>query len=390
MYKLLIIMAVAAVTASLDLISILTFSGYVLQADAKGVAFVAVAMFFPLSVLGKFYAKLAAKYQAKHLMVISLIVRAAATSTMFFAYDLPTLVVLVAVRSSAIGLFYPTIAGLAERYKEHGKFAAWTNLTNSAARVIAPLVGGVLGVLIGEKIVFVVSAVMCVLVLPLIFMGLFSQVDKTSSDAKTKTNPPFAQIGLNIWLLMGVPIIGVSGLSVMMSNLLPYTMNLFEIPKIILSVSLSASAVTALLCNIVFVRLGTKRERFPTLLVAGSWFGTCVGFLGLCVALPSSHAALLLPMLFVVLTLCKTTFTVAVMGFVFQQPKAMATGLAAFDQSLSSFAGMATTLVAAFSLTSASPLPMMYVTAGLGMGACLVWWLRMRWADKHRFAAARG
>ncbi|MCZ4272679.1 MFS transporter [Maritalea porphyrae] len=389
MYKLLAIMAVAAVTASLDLISIFTFAGYVLQADAKGVAFIAVAMFLPLSILGKYYARLVARYSARDLMLFSLVVRALATGMMFWVNDLAMLLVLVTLRSAAIGLFYPTIAALAERYREHGKFAAWTNLTNSGARIAAPLVGGVLGVVIGEKFVFVVSAVACILVLPLVVMGRFGGVERSSQAANAKPETTSARVGLKTWLLMGVPIVGVSGLSVMMSNLMPYTLNLFEVPKILLSVALSLSAATGLLVNLAFVRWGKKPSGFPSGMIALSWFGVVVGFLGLALAVPSPFSIYMIPLMFMLLTLSKTSFTVSIMGYVFQQPKERAARLAAFDQSLGSMAGMLTTLLGAFSLTSASPIPMMYVAVTIGAGACLVWWLTVGLAERRTAIAGR-
>jgi len=389
MYKLLAIMAVAAVTASLDLISILTFAGYVLQADAKGVAFIAVAMFLPLSALGKYYARLVARHSARDLMLVSLIVRALATGLMFWVNDLAMLVVLVALRSAAIGLFYPTIAALAERYREHGKFAAWTNLTNSGARVAAPLVGGILGVVIGEKFVFAVSAIACVLVLPLVLISGLGRSAQSLENGQGETNGKHERVGLNTWLLMGVPIIGISGLSVMMSNLMPYTLNLFEVPKILLSVALSLSAATGLLCNFAFVRWGKKPSGFPSGMIALSWIGVCVGFMGLALSVPSPFSVYLIPLMFMLLTLSKTSFTVAILRYVFQQPKERAAPLAAFDQSLGSMAGMITTLVGAFSLTSESPIPMMYVAVTIGAGGCLVWWLTIGLAERRTAIAGR-
>lgn len=386
MYKLLAIMAVAAITASLDLISILTFAGYVLEADAKGVAFIAVAMFLPLAVLGKFYGQLVQRVAARDLMLVSLGLRGVATGLMFFVSDVPSLVLLVLFRSAAIGLFYPTVAALAEQFQKHGKFAAWTNFTNSGARVLAPLVGGVLGVLVGEKYVFVASAAACILVLPLVFS--LQSATAQADEQMAKPQRENSRIDVRTWLLMGLPIVGVSGLSVMMSNLMPYTLNLFEVPKITLSIALSLSAATGLLTNLAFVRWGKKPEGFPSNMVGLSWIGVCLGFVGLAAVVQTSLAFLLIPLLFTVLTLAKTCFTVSILGYVFQQPKNKAAQLAAFDQSLGSMAGMVTTLVGAFSLVGPSPIPMMFVAASLGGGVFFMWWVLVGRANRLALAAS--
>lgn len=378
MYKLLAIMAVAAVTASLDLISILTFAGYVLEADAKGVAFIAVAMFLPMSILGKLYTWMIVRFSAHNLMFATLVMRAFATGLMFWADTLPFLLALVAVRSAAIGLYYPIIAALAEQYKEHGRFAAWTNLTNSAARVAAPLVGGVLGVIFGEKFVFVLSAVVCLLVLPLVVLYKLSDKGHQSHGSETDVDENQANIALSVWLMLGVPIVGVSGLASMMSNLLPYTLNLFEVPKITLSIALSASAITGLLTNLAFVRWGKKPIGFPLNSLGVAWIGCCVGFLGLAYAVTQPQAYVTVPILFGILAMARTSYMVAILGYVFQQPKAHAARLAVFDQTLGSIAAMGVTLIGAFSLSEASPIPMMYAAVTIGAIACLVWWATFR------------
>ena len=364
-------MAVAAVTASLDLISILTFVGYEFEADIRGVALVAVAMFLPMTLLGPAYARLAQRIAARWLIALSLVVRAAATGAMFWVPNLEMLLALVFVRSAAIGLFYPVIAGLAENYQGTGKFAAWANLTNSAARIAAPLVGGVLGVIIGERIVFAVSAVACLCVLPLV-LTLKDQAAKRDAVEHEKQQHE-SKLSLSMMLRLGVPIATVSSLSVMMSNLMPYTLNLFDVPKITLSVALSCSAVTAMLVNIAYVRWRTATPLLPVHMIGLAWMGVVLGFALLATIVPTSAAVILVPVSFALLSASKASFTVAVMGFVFQQPKALATRLASFDQSLGSATGMVATMIGAYSVSGLSPMPMMYVATIIGALICAAW-----------------
>ncbi len=169
-----------------------------------------------------------------------------------------------------------------------------------------------LGVLVGEKYVFVASAAACILVLPLVFSLQSAAAQADEQMAKPQRDS--SRIDVRIWLLMGLPIVGVSGLSVMMSNLMPYTLNLFEVPKITLSIALSLSAATGLIANLAFVRWSKKPEGFPSSMVGLSWIGVCLGFAGLAAVVQTSLAFLFIPLLFTVLTLAKTCFTVSILA----------------------------------------------------------------------------
>jgi hypothetical protein len=146
----------------------------------------------------------------------------------------------------------------------------------------------------------------------------------------------------------------------------------------------AVAAATGILCNLLLLRWGSKSTLFPYRAIALSWIALCLGFVALAISIAQPLAPFLIPIFFAVLTASKTNFTVALTGYVFAQPKHLASKLATFDQTLGSLAGMCATLIGALSLSTTSPIPMMQSAAAIGFALAVAWWVGITQANRLR------
>lgn len=354
--SLLLIVTFLSISAWIDLISIMTYVGYELEFSAISVALVSISMLAPQALLNGFISRCVNRFNANHLLIATTVTRALCTLGLIWADTLATLLPLLLIRSVSIGFFQPLIAGEAQSVDmtQKAQFAALLNLINTLSKVIVPAIGGVFAIYFGEQAVFVLSFGLCCLAtLSLLKFPLSRRATTLISSTKlpeTKQIPPIFLAGFGCCILLA------SGLSLTFSNLLPYTFNFYEVPKSLLSLSLSTSAIGAIIYNLAVVRQKLAIVEFPQNHLMAACILSAAAFAGLTLTLEFSALHwLLIPLLFAILSVAHAYFETFSNAFIFSCTGTVSVTLAAFKQSFAAYSGIAATLLGAASLTTGEP-----------------------------------
>ncbi len=315
---LLLIVTLLSISAWIDLISIMTYVGYELEFSAISVALVSISMLAPQAILNNFISRCVNRFNANHLLIATTITRALCTLGLIWADTLGTLLPLLLIRSLSIGFFQPLIAGEAQSVSKSQKaqFAALLNLINTLSKVIVPAIGGLFAIYFGEQAVFVLSfCLCCVATLCLLKYPLSRRTPTQSFSTET---PETKQIPTMFLAGFGCSILLASGLSLTFSNLLPYTFNFYGIPKSLLSLSLSASAIGAIIYNLAVVRQKLVVETFPQNHLMAACIMSAAAFAGLTLTLDFDALHwVLIPLLFAILSIARAYFETFSNAFIF-------------------------------------------------------------------------
>ncbi|GHB38618.1 hypothetical protein GCM10007094_30110 [Pseudovibrio japonicus] len=384
--SLLLIVTFLSISAWIDLISIMTYVGYELEFSAISVALVSISMLAPQALLNGFIARCVNRFNANHLLIATTIIRALCTLGLIWADTLSTLLPLLLIRSLSIGFFQPLIAGEAQSVSQSQKaqFAALLNLINTLSKVVVPAIGGVFAVYFGEQAVFVLSFGLCCLaILSLLKYPLSRRTPSPGFSAKI---PEPQQIPTIFLAGFGSCILLVSGLSLTFSNLLPYTFNFYGVPKSLLSLSLSASAIGAIIYNLAIVRQKLAVVEFPQNHLMAACILSAIAFASLTLTLEfSAQHWLLIPLLFAILSIARAYFETFSNAFIFSCTETVSVTLAAFKQSFAAYSGIAATLLGAASLTTGEPFAFLISISLAALILAIMWG---RWDFQKALAPA--
>ena len=373
-YRFFAVITLLATSTWIDFISILTYVGYELQLSPLYVALVTVAMLLPQAAFGKQLAKIVQTYRAQHLFVVSTIIRIICTISLVWIDSFALLLLVLLIRAFCLGLMQPIIASQAKELaqSEGGRFASILNLINTVSKVVAPSIGGVISVLYNEKAVFILSALLALLALCiLILKPLKESANNTSSSTSTKT----ISISNKAFLFsFACVVLFISGISAMYTGLIPYAFNFYSVPKLTLSIALSASAMAGIIFNLIVIKKNPTVKEFPFFHFYIAWMLSAVFFAFLSLAMPAGNLSLvLIPLAFAGITVARAYFEVFSNSYIYTLEKQDAIYLSTFKQSLVSVAGIVATFFGAFSFSAFEPMHVLLAVAVLSMALCNVW-----------------
>ncbi len=372
----LVVFALLSVSSWLDLLTVLTFAGYELALSPSGMAAVTLAMHVPIAVLGKLFAGAARKYSTQRVLIGSSVLRLCLTATLAFVGTLPLLVMVLALRAICMGFMQPAIAAASKSisHGESSRFASSLNLVNTISKIAAPAIGGVLAVGYGERSVFLISAVL----IGIAMIVLSFHPVRAGSDDAGETSLPTTDIALfsPISLAFCSAIFILATTASLFTNMLPFALNYYDIPKITLSISLTASASAGILFNLFIMYLRPATKGLPIRHIALSWLGMGVAFCAISYSLGLGTLSLfLIPLTFSCASVARVYFEVFTTSFIFSQDKSASIFYASQKQSLSAYAAVTGTLIGAVGLSSVEPMIfLLYISFGtITLG--LIWFI---------------
>ncbi|KZL20775.1 Major Facilitator Superfamily protein [Pseudovibrio axinellae] len=371
---LLMVITCLNISAWIDLISIMTWVGYELNFSPIAVALVSISMLAPQAILSRFITKTINRHNATNLLILTTAGRVVCTLGLIWANSLTALVPLLLLRALAIGFMQPIVAGEAQHIKKNqrAKFASLLNLINTLSKLIVPVLGGILAVNFGEQSVFAISSGLGgIAILGLLLFPLPTQnLNTTPTDTNTEPQkiPGVFQLGFGSCIVLAV------GLSLTFSNLLPYTFSYYEVPKSLLSVALSASAVGAVLFNLMILRKNLVINSFPQKHLMMSCVLSAAAFASLSLTLITGTLNwVFIPLLFAAISGARAYFETYSNAFIFSCSGRVSVTLAAFKQGLAAYAGMAITLIGALSLTDREPFTFLISASMITLTLALIW-----------------
>ncbi|EPJ54695.1 MAG: hypothetical protein OFPI_05990 [Osedax symbiont Rs2] len=123
-------------------------------------------------------------------------------------------------------------------------------MINTLSRILAPAIGGVIGIYFGETPVFLLSAILGLTACAASeFLPSQRPTEQPDNDSQTSSSRQAADYLKKTLILLGVAIVIINGVSAMFTSLLPYAFNYYEIPKIAFSLAITASALAGICCN---------------------------------------------------------------------------------------------------------------------------------------------
>jgi MFS family permease len=382
MFKLLpffIIVALSGFAHWLDLINVLTYVGYEMNASALQVAMVAIAMLLPHALFGRLYARFALQFSFRHVFAFSLTGRAATSFLLLIAPDVYAIMGILFVRSMLIGFMQPALSAYVSQLQSTVNIAGIINMILTSSKIIAPAIGGVFSITAGEHFAFVTSGVVAALAVSFVLWIPNLHHDEQSL-APTQKNP-FAITRTVI--LFSIPILFIEGMSLLFTNVIPYSFNYYSVPKITLSIALSVSAVGNLLTGAYLVSKGSPAEAFPFKAIFIAWLTNCTMFFMLTMAIGFAvNPMMLIVVAFFFLAVSKTLFDVSTNSYIFAQAKAPAAQLSALRQTLTAIAGITLTLLGAIAIEATEPVIILTATLCLSSVVAITWLLsclRMQW-----------
>ncbi|WP_310619800.1 MFS transporter [Flexibacterium corallicola] len=382
------VVACLFISGWIDLIAILTYVGYELELSVLGVALVAIAMLAPQAVLGRLITSILQRVKANRVLLAATTVGIGCTLSLIWVDTLDLLLPVLFLRGFAAGFVQPVIAGAVKSVGEGEatRFASTLNLLNTFAKIGAPAVGGVLSVQFGEASVFLLSSLLAAIVLPV--LAIFPLPDSARHTKECAEGMRAAGISPAFLAGFGACILAINGLSLMFTNLLPYALNFYGVPKLTLSLALSASALAATVFNLYVMKVSPKLQGFPKRFVLTSWVMSAVGFAALSVLLPFHHINWAgIPLVFMVLSIGRVLFEVSTNGFIYAQEGNLPVALATFKQSFAAYAGIIVTLLGALGLQYMEPLAFMLGLSGILLLLGILWaWVPF---DKPMFLFSR-
>ena len=312
-HALLWLFAFSSLASWLDLINILTKTGYELDAGPLQVAAITLCIFLPQVMFGSLFKYAAIKFSLSQIMAITLVGRGIVMIGLALANDVVWLAVLVFLRSFLIGFLQPVIASNVQGLSKQANIAAHFNFISTATKIVAPSIGGVLAYFSSEDVVFLLSA--GITFLSLVFV---LYLPLTNNDQSEKPSTQNSRHLFWAWIGFGLPILWVEGLGVFVSNLMPYTLNFYSVPKWLLSVSLTASAIASLVTSSLLMKYYRPDQNYPAISLFYIWAAISVGFISLALTIPVFY--LLIPCAFMAVSAGRCGFDVLLNGYIFKAP----------------------------------------------------------------------
>ncbi|MEE9387696.1 MAG: MFS transporter [Paracoccaceae bacterium] len=158
----------------LDFVAIGALLAFGWDAEPLAFAYVAAAVGLPYVVVGPIAGAVVDRADIRTVLIASNVGRAVATACLFLATDLPTLMLIVAIRSSMDAFYSPAKqAAIQSLAPPHERQAAngISHGINQASKIAAPALGGLLLVLLAPGMVFLINAAVS-LVAAMILIGM--------------------------------------------------------------------------------------------------------------------------------------------------------------------------------------------------------------------------
>ncbi len=355
----------------LDLINVLTYVGYEMNASPLQVSGVAIAMLLPMLLFGKLFAAASLRFNFRQIMAFTLIGRSLLSMSLLIAPNVEGIIAVLFCRSLLMGFMQPSLAAYVSQLQSRHNIAGILNMIVTSSKIVAPAIGGLFAVTTGELSAFATSALISALAACLVIWTPATTQPATNTTASPVTTKfPWQRL-----LTFCLPVIFIEGLSLLFSNLIPYSFNYYEVPKITLSLALSVSAIGNLLTGAFLVARPANATVYPRRTMFLAWVANSVLFAMLTAAmLTTDLAAVLIPLVFFCLASTKTFFDVSLNHFIFNQPKQEATHLATIRQSSGAGAGVALTLIGAAITGVLPPVVALLSATGLSLLLCVSWW----------------
>jgi MFS family permease len=374
-----VIVALSGFAHWLDLINVLTYVGYEMDASALQVAMIAIAMLLPHALFGRLYATWALQFSFRYVFAVSLTGRAAMSFLLLIAPDVYTIMGILFIRSMLMGFMQPALSAYVSQLQSTVNIAGIINMILTSSKIIAPAIGGIFSVTAGEHFAFVTSGVVAVVAVS--FVLWIPHLRQNEQPLASGQSTPLS-LSRTI-VLFSLPIIFIEGMSLLFTNIIPYSFNYYSVPKITLSIALSVSAVGNLLTGAYLVSQGSPSKQFPVKALFLAWLTNCLMFFILTAAMGLLENPMIIIIgVFFFLAVSKTLFDVSTNSYIFAQPKESAAQLAALRQTLTAIAGITLTFIGAFAIEATEPTVMLTATLCLSVMAALVWLLtclRMQW-----------
>ena len=367
-----VIVALSGFAHWLDLINVLTYVGYEMNASALQVAMIAIAMLLPHALFGRLYAKWALQFSFHYVFAVSLTGRAAMSFLLLVAPDVYTIMGILFIRSMLMGFMQPALSAYVSQLQSTVNIAGIINMILTSSKIIAPAIGGIFSVTAGEHFAFVTSGVVAVIAVSFVLW-----IPHLRHDEQPLTPAQSTPLSISrAVVLFSLPIIFIEGMSLLFTNIIPYSFNYYSVPKITLSIALSVSAVGNLLTGAYLVSQGSPSKHFPVKALFLAWLTNCLMFFILTAAMGLLENPMIIIIgVFFFLAVSKTLFDVSTNSYIFAQPKESAAQLAALRQTLTAIAGITLTFIGAFAIEEAEPTVMLTAALCLSVMAALVWLL---------------
>ncbi|OUS39030.1 hypothetical protein A9R01_02550 ['Osedax' symbiont bacterium Rs2_46_30_T18] len=374
---LLLIVGLLSFSTWIDFISILTYVGYELALSPMGVALVTISMLAPKAIFTKVFIAIIKRYQAKQILLISTAVRVVCTFSLIWVESLQLLLVILLIRSFTIGFLQPvTLKQAKSSIADLGSnFASSLNMINTLSKIVAPAIGGIIGIYLGETAVFLLSAILGLTACAATFsLAEENSTQQHEADLQADFNPQSADNLKRILILLGVAIVIINGVSAMFTNILPYAFNYYEIPKIAFSLAITASAMAGICCNVYILKQSPNVSSFPVKVIFQAWMAIAISLSALVASLTSpAYSVYVICVCFFVVSLFRTYYEVYLTTYIYSLNTEISVKFITIRQSLASYAGIAITLLAAVSLTNYSPINFMLSITCSSIFVALIW-----------------
>jgi predicted MFS family arabinose efflux permease len=269
----------------------------------------------------------------------------------------------------------PALSAYISQIDSRLNIAGVINMILTSSKIVAPAIGGVFSITLGETFAFTVSGLMALAAMLFVFwMPSMTQQKSGHKPPTSNVSSPFKFL-----LLFSMPIVFIDGLSLLFTNVIPYSFSFYSVPKITLSISLSVSAVGNLLMGAFLVKQGKSNGKFPVTLLLFAWLINTLLFGALTWVMPyQAVTVFIIPGIFFFLSIAKTLFDVSLNGYIFQQTKDLAAKLSALRQSVSAGAGITLTIFGAFAINDTPPVFVLSLILALSLCTLISWFILLR------------
>ncbi|MCJ8337005.1 MAG: MFS transporter [Pseudomonadales bacterium] len=379
---LLLIVGLLSFSTWIDFISILTYVGYELALSPMGVALVTISMLAPKAIFAKVFIAIIKRYSAKKILLISTAIRIVCTFSLIWVESLPLLLVILLIRSFTIGFLQPvTVKQAKSSIAQLGSnFASSLNMINTLSKIVAPAVGGVIGIYLGESAVFILSAILGLTACSAIhYLPEQQPIQPRETQSPTEQIRESADDLKRILTLLGVAIVIINGVSAMFTNMLPYVFNFYDVPKIAFSLAITASALAGICCNLYILKQSPSVSSFPVKVIFQAWMAIAISLSALVASLTyPAFSVYVICVCFFLVSLFRTYYEVYLSTYIYSLDTELSVKFTTIRQSLASYAGIGITLLAAVSLTNYSPIFFMLSITCSSILLAIIWRLNCR------------
>jgi len=291
------------------------------------------------------------------------------------------LVAILFIRSCAVAFFQPIVAKYAKSTGENigSEFVSSLNLINTVSKIAAPAIGGIISVYLGEKSVFLISALLGVVYTILV---IYQPDVSNSKNSRNQTSEKPESIAMNIKksiIFMAVSIFVINGVFIMFTNLLPYAFNFYDIPKISLSSAISSSAIGAIIFNLYILKSKPVITTFPVNAIFRAWIGIALLLTIIVASLKFANIyVFIISVSYFFISMLRTYYEIYLTSYIYSLSVEVSMKFIVIRQSFSSYAGILITIVGALSMSKFSPINFMLSVTISSLLIAFIWMITYR------------